>query len=117
MLSGVTKALLASLLEHLVSDINIIASSARVTEKFGVIHQVILNKVVGILRGHLVVTRLNRCCNLVAIFRTETTVVLKASITVSLLHRGILVVVTLEFRLARLEDRVGLSAAQKETIG
>ena len=85
MLGGVTKALLASFLEHFISSSRVVASSTCVGEQLRVVHQIVLNKIVCIFRGHLIITRLDSTSDLFVILRTETTIVGKAVTTVCFL--------------------------------
>ena len=59
----------------------IVSRPSRVLEQIGLIHHIILNQVVCILRGHLIVTGLDGRVDTLVVVGSEALVVLQASIT------------------------------------
>ena len=110
MLCGVTEALLSCLLKHLFRCCWVVVGSARVSKQLGVVHVLVFNQVVRVLRWNNIVAGLNRLSALLAILGTETTVVVETILTAGLFHGSILVVVTLERSLSWLENGVRLVA-------
>ena len=109
-LCGVTQALLARLLKHLFRRCWVIIGSARVSKQLGVVHVLVFNQVVRILRRDNIVAWLNCLSALLAVLGTETTKVGETILTARLLHGCILVVVALERSLSWLENGVRLVA-------
>lgn len=110
MLCGVTEALLSCFLKHLFRCCWVVVGSARVSEELGVVHVLVFNQVVRILRWNNIVAGLNRLSALLAILRTETTKVGETILTAGLFHSSILIVVTLERSLSWLKNGVRLVA-------
>ena len=110
MLCGVTEALLSCLLKHLFRCCWVVVGSSRVSKQLGVVHVLVFNQVVGVLRRNGIVAGLDRLGLFLAVLGTETTEVLETILTAWLLHSSILIVVTLERGLSGLENRVRLVA-------
>lgn len=83
MFCGVTRVENFSLLHHLLSFGHIITSPTSVGKKLWVVHQIVLDQIVGVLRRHFIVAWLDRCCYLLAILRAKAIVIGEAFGTIS----------------------------------
>ena len=110
MLRRISEASLAGLLQHLFGLRWVVLRSASVSEQLRVVHVLVFDQVVGILRRDDIVAGLDGLGLFLAVLGTETTEVLQTILTAWLLHGSILVVVALKRSLSGLENRVRLVA-------
>ena len=110
MLGRISEACLASLLQHLFGLCWVVLRSTSVSKQLRVVHVLVFDQVVGVLRRNDIVAGLDSLRLFLAVLGTETTEVLETILTACLLHGSILVVVALKRSLSWLENRVRLVA-------